>query len=356
MTQAEAAVPEAQVRGKEWVRSFLFAVKIDSPLAKLHVITKLLVILVLSLVIVRFISTENPDPVGAILMIAMAMLGLYLCGVLRWVFRSYLLVMFPALFGMAFTWVLFNPDPGTGALFEIPVYSGYFTLGISLGLVIFVVFAVGWYVVRKGLFWGIIGGFVLAAIVTALIGNPSWTFARIELGGSWTIIVSQKNLVVAVTKALGYGAMIFVSLMLVMTTRDVELTGTMIQMHVNYVASFFVSTMLRSLSLALSDYSTIRQAQVARGVGLKKKNIFRIIADLAYMAVPLTATMLRRSSEVGDAVLIRGFTMKTRNPTEFHEVRRFQLADFVVLALCGLFVVLVLVFDINFTQLIGVKI
>jgi energy-coupling factor transporter transmembrane protein EcfT len=356
MTQSEVVVPEAQVRGREWVRSFLFAVKIDSPLAQLHVVTKLLVILVLSLIIVRFISTDFPDPVGAILMIALAMTGLYLSGVLRWVFRSYLLVMFPALFGMAFTWVLFNPDPGTGALMTIPLYSGHITIGISLGLAIFVVFAVGWYVVRKGFFWGIVGGLVLAAAVTALVGNPSLTFARFSLGSPWEVLISQKNLIVAVTKALGYGAMIFVSLMLVMTTRDVELTGTMIQMHVNYVASFFVSTMLRSLSLALSDYSTIRQAQIARGISLKKKNIFRIIADLAYMAVPLTATMLRRSSEVGDAVLIRGFTMKTRSPTEFHEVRRFTMVDFAVLAVCALFVVLVLVFDVNFTQMIGVSV
>ena len=47
-----------------------------------------------------------------------------------------------------------------------------------------------------------------------------------------------------------------------------------------------------------------------------------MIADVAYMAVPLTATMLRRSSEVGDAALIRGFTMQSKDPTEFHEVRR----------------------------------
>ena len=69
MTQAELEVPQTQVRGKEWVRSFLFSVKIDSPLAQLHVLSKLFAILVLSLVVVRFINTENPDPVGATVMI-----------------------------------------------------------------------------------------------------------------------------------------------------------------------------------------------------------------------------------------------------------------------------------------------
>ncbi len=354
MSQSEGAIPQSQVHAKEWVRSFLFSVKIDSPLARLHVASKLFAILVLSFVVVRFIDTERPDPAGAILMILLAFLGLYLCGVLRWVFRSYLLVMFPALTGMAFTWIIFNADPGSGVLARIPIYSGHLTLGISLGFVLFLVFAVGWYVVRKGIFWGIVGGLVLAAVVTRLIGNPSVTFTQLQLGNPFEIILSWKNIIVAVTKALGYGAMIFVSLLLVMTTRDIELTGTMRQMRINYVASFFVATMLRSLNMALNDYSTIRQAQIARGISLKKRNFFRIIADLAYMAVPLTATMLRRSSEVGDAALIRGFSMQSKNPTEFYEVRPFTLADWVVVALCAALVVGVVALRINITNLLGV--
>lgn len=350
-TPATARQPS---HGRAYVRSFLFSVKIDSPLARLHVVTKLVLVLALSVVIVRFINTANPDPLGAILLALLATLALYLSGVMRWVFHSYLLVLFPALLGMALTWVIFNPDPGAGVLWRIPVYNGQITLGVSLGLALFLAFAVGWYVVRRGVFWGLVGGLALALAVTHLVGNPSLTFARFEFFHPLAIIVSQRNLAVAVTKALGYAAMIFVSLLLVMTTRDIELTGAMMQMRVPYVASFFVSTMLRSLSMALSDYSTIRQAQIARGVSLRKKNFLQIIADLAYMAVPLTATMLRRSSEVGDAVLIRGFSMQTRNPTEFHEVRRFTWVDGVVLGICALFVVIIFVFRLNITQLLGV--
>ncbi len=357
MTDLQTPAVEGQSHGKEFVRSFLFSVKIDSPLARLHVLTKLLVVLALSLLIVRFIRTQDPDPVGAVLMIVLAFLGLYLSGVLRWVFNSYLLVLFPALLGMALTWIIFNPPrSGDRILLSIPVYSGQVTLGISLGLVLFVAFLVGWYVVRKGVFWGLIGGLVLGVGLPALVGNPSLTFAQFDFFHPLTVQVSGPNIVVAVTKALGYGAMIFVSLMLVMTTRDIEMSGAMMQMRVPYVASFFLSTMLRSLNLALVDYSTIRQAQIARGISLKKKNALRVIADLAYMAVPLTATMLRRSSEVGDAVLIRGFSMQTKNPTDFYEIRPFTLADWIVLAVCGLFVVAVFVLQLNFSTLLGVMV
>ena len=142
MTEVAVPIAQEQVHGKEWVRSFLFSVKIDSPLARLHVLTKLFAILILSFVVVRFIKTDDPDPVGTILMICLAFLGLYLSGVLRWVFTSYAIVMFPALFGMAFAWVVFNPSLGGPLLATIPVYSGTITLGVSLKLVIFLVFAV----------------------------------------------------------------------------------------------------------------------------------------------------------------------------------------------------------------------
>jgi energy-coupling factor transporter transmembrane protein EcfT len=355
MAQAASSAVETQSHGKKFVRSFLFSVKIDSPLARLHVGTKLILILVLSIVIVQFIRTDAPDPFGTILLMLLAFLGLQLAGVLRWVFRSYLLVVFPALLGMALTWVIFNPDPGRGVLFTIPVYSGTIRLGLSLGLGIFLFCVIGWYVLRRQIFWGLVGGIILAALVTWLVGNPALQFTQFQFFHPLEILVSGKNLVIAVTKALGYGAMIFVSLLLVMTSRDIEFTGMMMQLRVPYVAAFFVSTMLRSLSMALSDYGTIRQAQVARGISLKKRNVLQVIADLAYIAVPLTATMLRRSSEVGDAILARGFTMQTKNPTEFHETRRFMLADAIVLGICAVLVVATFGFGLNVTRLFGVN-
>jgi len=349
-----ASTKKSPAHGRKFVRSFLFSVRIDSPLARLHVLTKLFAILALSLVIVQFINTEAPDPIGTILLILLTLLALHLCGVLRWVFRSYLLVIFPALLGMALVWVAFNPDPRGGVLLEIPIYSGELDIGISLGLGLFLAVLIGWYVVRKEIFWGLVGGIALAVAITSLLGNPSLTFARVPFFHPLTVIVSRNNLTVAVTKALGYGGMIFISLMLVMTTRDIEFIGVMRQVRIPYVVAFFVSTMLRSLNMALVDYGTIRQAQVARGVSLRRKNLFQVIADMAYMAVPLTASILRRSSEVGDAILIRGFTMKAKEPTEFHEVRPFTLADGVVVGVCILFLIATFGFHLNLTRWMGI--
>ena len=352
MTQAETAVTEVRGHRREWVRSFLSWVRIDSPLARLHVLSKLFAVLALSVVIIRFIATENPDPAGAVFIILLAFAGLYLSGVLRWIFRSYLVIMLPGLLGMALAWILFNPSLGGDVLLTTPLYSGTVTVGLSLRLLITVAFAAAWYIWRRGIFWGIVGGVLLALAITALVGNPALSFAQFQVAGPVMLRISEQNLVVGMTKALGYGAMMLVSIMLVMTTRDIEVVGAMRQLRVPYVVSFFATTMLRSLSLALVDYSTIRQAQHARGASLRKRNLLRRIADLAAMAVPLTATMLHRAREVGDAALIRGFSMQAKDPTEFCEVRPFGAADWIVVLLCTALVIGVLGFNLSLTELL----
>ncbi len=352
MTQVGGAL-DVQRRGKRWVRSFLFAVPIHSPLARLHLISKLFAVLTLSGVVMHTIRTRHPDPLGALAMLLLALLGLYLGGVLRWVFRSYLLVIFPALVGMALVWVIFSPALDGEVLMRVPVYSGMVSVGLALRWGLLIGWAAGWYLWRKGLFWGLVGGLAFSILVTTLIGNPALTLAQFRVFHPLQITVTEQNLIVAVTKALGYGAMMLLSLLLLMTSRDVEIIGVMRQLRLPYVVSFFVATMLRSLSMALLDYRTIRQAQIARGIGLRRKNVLQVIADLASMAVPLTATMLRRSSEVGDAALIRGFSVHGPQPTEFHEVQLLTGIDWLAIGGCAALFVGVLAFRVNLTGWVG---
>jgi energy-coupling factor transporter transmembrane protein EcfT len=331
----------------------LFSVKIDSPLARLHVVTKLLAVLALSLVAVRAMRTASPDPVTLLLIWLLALLGLALGGAIRWLFRSYLLVLLPALLVMTFTWIAFNPAPEGEALLRIPVYNGRLSIGLSLGLGVFLACAAGWYALSKELFGGLVVGLLVAFVVTRIWGNPRLSFFEFPFFHPMAIAVSRVSLAVALTKGLGYGAMILISLLLMMTSRDIEITGAMQQFGLPYVASFFVSTMLRSLSMALSDYRTIRQAQIARGAALEKKNPIGVLSDLAWTAIPLTATMLRRASEVGEAALLRGLTTETSHPTEFHEIQPLRRPDWIVLALCTLWAVASFGLKLDLTRLLG---
>jgi energy-coupling factor transporter transmembrane protein EcfT len=281
--------------GKQYVRTFLFSMQINSPLARLHVITKVVIILVTSTLIVRLMDARDPDPLGVGVLMVAGLALLLLSGAGRWLFRSYLVVIFPMLSVLFVTWVIFNRDPGTHVFLSLPI-----TQQVSL-------------------------------------------------------VVSDVNLLAALTKVLGYAAMVFVSLTLVMTTRDIEFVGAMQQLRVPYVATFFLSLVLRTLSSAVMDYETIRQAQVARGVALQPRSLPGRLRDMAHMSVPLVATMIRRSTEVSDAVVARGFRLGGAAPTEYHEAQSLHAVDWAVLALQGLLLAAVFYPSANLTHWIGLR-
>lgn len=349
-----AASPERE--GKEYVRTFLFSMKIDSPLARLHIVTKLVGILLMSVVLVRLMDMNSPDPVGTLLFAVLSVTALLLGGVIAWLFRSYLVVIFPMLTTLFVTWLLFNPDPGTRVFLNLPVYDGTLTLGLSLSLAVLILAPVVYFQLTRNIFYGLVVGIGLAIALNSLGLNPRLTLAEVSFFHPLALIVSDKNLVVAATKVFGYATMVFISLILVMTTRDAEVIGALRQARTPYAVSFFTSIMLRSLSMAVLDYGTIRQAQVARGVSLKRKSIFGKILDLARISVPLIVTMLRRSTEVGDAVMARGMIKLSSNPATFREIRPYRLVDIVLILFFVVLTLAVLLFRFNLTQMLGVEI
>jgi energy-coupling factor transporter transmembrane protein EcfT len=279
--------------GKQYVRTFLFSMRINSPLARLHVITKVVIILVNSTLIVRLMDASQPDPLGVGVLMIAALALLLFSGAGRWLFQSYLVVIFPMLSVLFVTWVIFNRDPGTHVYLSLPITQQV------------------------------------------------------------TLVASDANLLTAFTKVLGYAAMVFVSLTLVMTTRDIEFAGAMQQLRIPYVAAFFFSLVLRTLSNAVMDYETIRQAQIARGIALQARSLPARIRDMAHMSVPLVATMVRRSTEVSDAVIARGFRLGGMAPTEYHEAQSLHAVDWLVLALQGVLLVGVFYPSANLTHWIG---
>jgi len=353
---AAAASAAHQREGIRYVRTFLFSMQIDSPLARLHIATKFIGVLLISLVIVRQMSMHDPDPAGAVVLAVLSLVALLMSGALVWLFRSYLFVIFPMLTMLFLTWLIFNPDRGTQVYFERPLYDGTLTLALSASLAALVLFPMIYYRLARSLSWGLVGGLALALALAWLKLNPRLVLAQVPFFHPLSLIVSDKNLVVAATKVFGYATMVFLSLTLVMTTRDAETLGAMQQLGLPYSVSFFTSVMLRSLSMAVLDYGTIRQAQVARGVDVMRKGVVGRILDLARVSVPLIVTMIRRSTEVGDAVNARGMTRLSIRPVEFRETRPVRAVDLVLMVLLVALAVAVLVFQLNLSRLIGISV
>ncbi|MGC8601721.1 MAG: energy-coupling factor transporter transmembrane component T family protein [Thermoprotei archaeon] len=275
---------------KKYVRSFLFSMKLGTPVERLHVITKLVMIFVLSAVSIYMfdlpLSRGGPDLVGLVMLLAAVVALLALAGTTRYLFSSYLVMAIPVLVGEFLWWLLFNPAlPGPKLVF----------LGFT---------------------------------------------------------VSLTSVYVAASKALGYAVMIYSVFLFLLTTRDSEIMGALLKLGLKFKQAFFVSLTLRNLNTIMGDYENIRMAQEARS-GTARKGILGKVIDLGYTSVPLIASMIRRSTEMGIALQARGFE-ESSSVTDFKETRPFSAADYAVLALLTVLSVYTVLMGHTLTALLGV--
>ena len=146
--------------------------------------------------------------------------------------------------------------------------------------------------------------------------------------------------------------MVFATIALVVTSRDTELIGALRQLWIPPSIIFFLSTVFRSLDLALSDYETIRQAQLSRAINARPRSIFRRLGDFGSLAVPMVAMMIRRSSEIGDALLVRGYTLG-RPSADFYETSPLRLLDWCIAVVSLVMLFLAFMPHMTLTHLFG---
>ena len=75
------------------------------------------------------------------------------------------------------------------------------------------------------------------------------------------------------------------------------------------------------------------------------------IRDMAYLTVPLIANMMRRSTEISDALTARGYEMNSK-PTIYREVKPFHAVDYVLIIGTTVLVVGVLAASLNITEVV----
>ena len=167
----------------------------------------------------------------------------------------------------------------------------------------------------------------------------SWaTWARVPVGVSYSFSLPQWSTMVALSKALGFAVLIYTSFLFLLTTRDVEIAGALRQLRLSFKRAFFVTLMFRNLNTLLIDYQNIKIAQTARASSVVRKSVFSKIIDLAHLSIPLVATMIRRSTEMGVALYARGFEA-SKSMTDYKETKRLSAMDFTIMGILAAFLI-----------------
>jgi energy-coupling factor transporter transmembrane protein EcfT len=318
--------------GRRYVRSFLFSRHIDAPFARIHFGMRVLLVLCLSALQLHTINTASPDPLGAAVLLGVSLLIFVMSGVSRRVANLYAVIATPTVLSLFIAWIIFNPVPGKVTLVHFPLYSGYVNVGFSLWQVVWLIMVGTYFAFTRKVLAGVLGATLLVLLLGRWLVPPEWTLVRFSLYHPLAIFVSDSSLVVALSKVCGYTGMVLCTIALVITGRDVELIGTLRQLRVPQKVTFFLTTVFRAFELALSDFETIRLAQIARAINARPRSFLHQLRDLASISVPMVAIMIRRSSEIGDAITARGYSID-QDMINFHETMRWTVVDWSMLAL-----------------------
>ncbi len=335
--------------GKEYVRTFLFSMKADSPVARTHVLTRVFLALGGSIAVFIMFRANHLDPVGIVVIGALAILEMYFAGILSWVIRVYVPLLLIMMGSMSLSWLIFNPQPGRYILINWRVYSGTVTISLAVWEAVFVAVVVLYWEIRRGTTYGILLGSVAAWLVNHFVSSASLILVQFPLFHALRLFISDQTLLIAGTKVLGFGVMGLLVLGLAAIMRGTEIVGVLNQIKLPFKASFFVSLALRSFSTAVEDYDTIRQAELARGSGFHKKTVFGQVKDFGLMAVPLIGMSLTRSTQMAAALHARGFGRAT-HPTPYREIKPFRWEDIVAIGLSVAIPLALLFTGFNFTH------
>ena len=327
--------------------------RIGTPIEKLHVVTKFLMIAVMSVLTLYMfdipVSEGGPDIIGLILLLVLVFSLLIISRTAKYLVSSFLILAVPVLFGQYFYWLFFNPL--SGSKFVLYLWPGFLPIGIST--VVFAgIFGLVYYKTRS-IVWSLIAGLLMwwfTIMPTALSLSPVTTWVRIPIDASYTFSVSQWSNTVAIAKAMGYGVLIYTSFLFLLTTRDVEIAGALRQLKLSFKKAFFVALMFRNLNAILIDYQDIKMAQVARASSVIRKSIFTKVMDLARLSIPLVANMIRRSTEMGVALYARGFEASTRL-TDYKETKRLSYVDLTIMVILAIFLIYEVVLGHSITSL-----
>jgi energy-coupling factor transporter transmembrane protein EcfT len=152
----------------------------------------------------------------------------------------------------------------------------------------------------------------------------------------WLLV--DLNLAIAVSLRLVLLAGVFT--LFFATTTSAELGLAMERLRVPYRYAFSVSLAFQSLGLLEEEWSTIREAQRARGIYNPESGLRRLlqsIRDLVAFTVPAVVTTTKRAWSMNEAAYARGFDSPYRRP---YRQLHFGWFDWALLSLTVIVIVI----------------
>ena len=147
----------------------------------------------------------------------------------------------------------------------------------------------------------------------------------------WKIAVTDTGLRYSAAFILRIFAMILSATLLLASVTDRDLVWGLLSLRMPFGVCVAVSLFFRGIFLFVSDFHTIREAMIARGVDFERTSLAKRFMLYANALIPLLSLMITRSYEVSLSLESRGITPGSRSASGYR-LYRMGLSDYAVVA------------------------
>jgi energy-coupling factor transport system permease protein len=181
---------------------------------------------------------------------------------------------------------------------------------------------------------------LLATVVVLDACFPRETWGEVYWSADLGLLhpaLSTGGLVFALGMGLRLLAIALMGVVFVMTTSYTDLVRSLKSMGLPNSLTFALGYALRSTTWLARDLAQIVEAQAARGLSLKRREVLHHPSRLLALVIPMTVTILARSHHVTDAMQVRGYGANPR-PTCYRRPRAGYRDALVAVALVAVLV------------------
>ncbi len=155
--------------------------------------------------------------------------------------------------------------------------------------------------------------------------------------------ITQEQILYQVTKLLKYASVVPFGILFLVTTNPSELASSLNNIGINYKACYALELTLRYFPDVARDFTSISQAQQARGLDMSKKaKLSHRFKNTMVIIIPLIFSTLDRIELISNAMDLRGFG-KNKKRT-WYSKRKLTNLDFTAIAISAfIFIVTIMI-------------
>lgn len=135
----------------------------------------------------------------------------------------------------------------------------------------------------------------------------------------WHILITDQTLNLAANISLRAITMFFLMLFLFVAISDRDLIHGLRSIKIPFSACLMLSMTFRGLSMFQQEYNIVKEAMMTRGVAFEKVSIPKKIKNFISIFIALIILMFKRTEEMSASIEARGIPLKSKKRTLYHK-------------------------------------